>query len=205
MAIILIEAHIRMLLICRGDSLISSSYDWSVTWILIIQSVGVAVGAIAPLLRWFLVARFKSSKIGDKSFGDEVMVEAHWTQMLVQWRDIPLPLQIGDQKLRKFLHDAKRLFIHFCIGVQIVIVVISKLVLLISSTYVKGLKDLMACGSKKSVETSEQESTSRRELDYSAYVLLLEGEVELPKKTLSNICNEVDELIQEGKKGKTRI
>ncbi|KAH6798055.1 SGNH hydrolase-type esterase superfamily protein [Perilla frutescens var. hirtella] len=38
------------------------------------------------------------------------------------------------------------------------------------------------------------------EEDFSQYVLLLEGEGQLPEKTLNNICAEMDRLIKEGEK-----
>ncbi|KAI3454477.1 hypothetical protein Pfo_011140 [Paulownia fortunei] len=211
MALTLLEAQIRMPLVYKGFGQASSNYKWSINWILVIQSIGVAVGTIAPLLRWFIAAQFKSSKIGHKSFKDEFKVEAYWTPGLVHWRDSPLPLQIGHHKFRKLLHDAKRLLLNFCIGVQIVIVLASKLVLLISATYVKGLlfcfrhiKNLKACDSKESDDTRGFESRAGMEVDFSRYVLLLEGESELPKKTLTNIWNEVDKLIQKGKKKQSK-
>ncbi|KAK6123214.1 hypothetical protein DH2020_043038 [Rehmannia glutinosa] len=191
MALTLLEAQIRLPSVFKGYK-VSSNYKWSIKWILVVQSIGVALGSIAPLLRWFNVAYFKSSSIGRKRFRDELRVEAYWTQRLEHWRDSPLPLKIGYHKLRKFLHDAKRLLLNFCIVVQILIVVVSKLVLLMSSTFVKGL---MFCFMKA------RDSKASDDLeDFSCYVLLLEGEAELPKGTLKNICNEVDKLIQIGKK-----
>ncbi|KAK6117946.1 hypothetical protein DH2020_048309 [Rehmannia glutinosa] len=191
MALTLLEAQIRLPSVFKGYK-VSSNYKWSVKWILVVQSIGVALGSIAPLLRWFNVAYFKSSSIGRKRFRDELRVEAYWTQRLEHWRDSPLPLKIGYHKFRKLLHDAKRLLLNFCIVVQILIVVVSKLVLLMSATFVKGL---MFCFMKA------RDSKASDDLeDFSRYVLLLEGEAELPKRTLKNISNEVDKLIQIGKK-----
>ncbi|KAL0356116.1 UNVERIFIED_CONTAM: hypothetical protein Sradi_4058500 [Sesamum radiatum] len=194
MALTLLEAQIRMPLV-YGSHDIFSHYKWSINWILVIQSIGVALGSIAPLLRWFTAVQFKSSKLGHRSFKEEFKVETYWTQRLVDWRDSPLPLQIRHQKLRKLVHDAKRLLLNFCIAVQILIVLASKLVLLISAPCVIGVlfcfhhvKKLKACDSS--------ESRAGTELDFSHNVLLLEGEAGLPQKILTNICNEVDKLIQ---------
>ncbi|GFP87483.1 hypothetical protein PHJA_000892000 [Phtheirospermum japonicum] len=201
MALTLFEAHVRLPLEYITLSQNSSIYKWSTSWILVIQSIGVALGTIAPLLRWFTAAQFKSTMIGHKSFRDEFKVEVYWTQSLKHWRDGPLPLKTGlHHKFRKFLHDAKRLLLNLCIGVQILIVLASKLVLLFSATCVKGL---MFC---RSEETDEFQSRAGNgmEMDFSRCVLRLEGEAELPKRTLSNICNEVDKLIQMGKKKRSK-
>ncbi|GFP92379.1 hypothetical protein PHJA_001382000 [Phtheirospermum japonicum] len=182
MALTLLEAHIRMPLMYKDARRISSNYKWSIDWILVIQSIGVALGTIAPLLRWFTIAQFKSTMIGQKSFKDEFEVEAYWTQNLKHWRDSQLPLKTRHLKFRKFVHDAKRLLLNFGIGVQILIVRVSKLVLLVSAVHIK-----------KSRESGDSN-------DVSNYVLLLEGEAELPKSTLQSICSEVDKLIRMGTK-----
>ncbi|GFQ06621.1 hypothetical protein PHJA_002806100 [Phtheirospermum japonicum] len=197
MALTLLEAHIRLPLVYRGFRQTASNYKWSTNWTLFIQSIGVALGTIAPLLRWFTAAKFKSTKIGRKSFEEEFKVEAYWTQSLKNWRDSPLPLKSRHLKFRKILHDAKRLFLNIGIGVQISIVRASKLVLLVSAVFVKGL---MFCFSKESSDNSIGcESRAGMDIDFSPYVLRLEGETELPKRTLANICTEVDELIRMGK------
>ncbi|KAK6123505.1 hypothetical protein DH2020_042742 [Rehmannia glutinosa] len=192
-ALTLLEARIRSPLVYKTARRTYCNYKWSINWILVIQSIGVAIGTIAPLLRWFNAAIFKSSKIGHKSFKDEFKVEAYWTQTLKHWRDSPLPLKIGHHKFRKVVHDAKRLLLNFCIGVQILIVLANKLVLLISAIFVKGV---MFCFCDiKYLEASDSDE-SDGSMDFSRYVLLLEGEAELSKRTLKNICNEVDKLIQ---------
>ncbi|KAK4437250.1 hypothetical protein Salat_0058900 [Sesamum alatum] len=202
MALTMLQALIRMPLVYRSLSVnytVSSYYKWSINWIFVIQSIGVAFGSVAPLLRWFIAVQFKSLKPRHKSFKEEFKVETYWTQRLVDWRDSPLRLQIRHQECRKLVHDAKRLLLNFCIAVQIVIVRASKLVLLISAPCVNGMlscfhriKKLKACDSL--------ESRTGTELDFSHYGLLLEGEPGLPDKILTNICNEADKLIQKGKK-----
>ncbi|GFP87484.1 hypothetical protein PHJA_000892100 [Phtheirospermum japonicum] len=203
MALILLEAHIRLPLMYNDYERTSSNYKWSANWILISQSLGVALGTIAPLLRWFNVARLKSTKIGHKSFRDELKVEAYWTLKLKHWRDSPLPLKTRHHKFRKNLHDGKRLLLNFCTGVQILMVRASKVVLLVSAVIVKGL---MFCFSKESLDNSSTEFESRgeMEMDLSRYVLRLEGEAELPERTLQNICNDVDKLIRLGKKKQSK-
>ncbi|KAL9155668.1 hypothetical protein ABFS82_09G020100 [Erythranthe guttata] len=168
---------------------VSSNYKWSIKLILLVQTIGVAVGGIAPVIRWFVAARFKSSKIGHRSFRDELKVESYWTERLVQWRDRPVPLKIRHHIYRKLLHHAKGLLLNSCIRVQITIVWASKLVLLISALCVK---QLMSC--------FHYIRNLKASCYSNGYVLLLEGESQLPQKTLRNICNEVDKLIRRGKK-----
>ncbi|KAL3637919.1 hypothetical protein CASFOL_018367 [Castilleja foliolosa] len=169
-------------------------------------SIGVALGTIASLLRWFTTAQFKSTKIGEKSIKDEFKVEGYWTERLIHWRDSPLGLRIGHHKFRKLLHDAKRLILNLCIGVQIFIVLGSKLVLLVSAVLIKLF---LFCRFKQSDDDNScwnayVRAGPEQGPDFRRYVLLLEGEVELPKRVLDIICSEVDELIKRGKKKKSK-
>ncbi|KAL8041978.1 hypothetical protein ABFX02_09G020000 [Erythranthe guttata] len=178
---------------------IYSNYKWSLNCIVVVQFIGVALGAIAPLTRWFVAAQIKSSYIGTRSFKDEFKVETYWTQKLVYWQERPVPLQIRSHVHRKLVHNAKRLLLNVCIGGQIVNVLFSKLVLLVSAAFLKGF---LFCFHriKARCYNSNDESRTGTELDYSGYMLLLEGESGLPRKTLKNICNEADKLIQKGRK-----
>ncbi|KAL7138971.1 hypothetical protein ABFS83_09G019100 [Erythranthe nasuta] len=201
MGLTLLEAHIRMPLVYDNFVRTHSSYKWSVNWILVVQAIGVALGTIAPLMRWFIAARFKSLEMGRKNFKDEFKVESYWTQILVDWRESPVPLQIGSHKFKKLLHDVKGLLLNFCIGVQIAIVLASKLVLLLSATFLNGL---LFIKNRKAWCCFKESRTGTGSLDYSSYVLLLEGESKLPQKTLTNICNEADKLIQIGRKKQSK-
>ncbi|KAL3631472.1 hypothetical protein CASFOL_024456 [Castilleja foliolosa] len=196
LALTLLVAHIRIPLENRGSEMNNSDYKWSTTVILSIQTVGVAVGTVAPLLRWFAAARFKSTTIGKKSFRDEFKVEPYWTQTLKQWRDSSIPSRLGHRTFRKKLHDANRLLLNLFIGVQILLVLSSKLVLLVSAIFVKGL---LFCFSYIKIPRAQNSSDSNLN-DLSDYVLLLEFGAEVPKTTLQNICNEVDKLIRTGEK-----
>ncbi|CAI9787312.1 unnamed protein product [Fraxinus pennsylvanica] len=81
-----------------------SAYKWSIKWILNVQSIGVALGTIAPAFRWFTAARYKCSDLSRKSFKNELKIETYWIQRLVDWRESSLPLQIQHHKWKKFLH-----------------------------------------------------------------------------------------------------
>ncbi|KAK4437260.1 hypothetical protein Salat_0059900 [Sesamum alatum] len=207
-ALVLVQAEIRMLMKYGTLNVTASKYGWSSTWIVLAQSIGVAVGTIAPAFRCYTAIKFKCSENGKRSFKDEFKIEAYWTQRLVEWKESSLPLQIRDRKWRKVLHNTKGLILTFLVRVQILIVLSNKCVRFLSFCFaspifscfhcITRLKNLFGSGTSRVHGVSESEPCS--ELDLSRYVLLLEGEVELPQRIQINICNEVDKLIQTGKK-----
>lgn len=200
----LIEAHIRLHLTHDEPSWTYTNYAWSMNWILYIQGIGVALGAIAPLFRWMFAARFKLSDLGQKRARDEFYVETYWTSKLVEWRETSLPLQIHNFKCRKLVHDAKGLVLNICIRIQILFVLASKLILLTSCKF--GTAVLLCFYRLKRAPNDKGgcESRAGAELDFSRYVLLLEGEVGLPKKALKNILDELDVLTQVGEQKKPK-
>ncbi|KAG6384807.1 hypothetical protein SASPL_153626 [Salvia splendens] len=171
---------------------VTSKYRWSVGWILNIQCTGVAIGTIAPLLRWFVASWFKISEMERKSFRDEVKVDKYWTWRLVEWRDRSLPFQVQSRASKKLLRDAVRFVLNFCIGVQILVVLAAKLVLFLSARFGRAV---LLC-----LRKNERPVLAGAHVDFSQYVLLLDGEPQLPYKILKNICNEADELIKGGEK-----
>ncbi|KAK4383054.1 hypothetical protein Sango_2813200 [Sesamum angolense] len=205
------EAHVRLSLLYKAFRRTGSNYKWSIDWILIIQSTGVVLGSVAPLWRWFIAARFNICKTGQKSWSQKLKIEIYWTSRLVDWKEKPLSVQIRHHNCRKLLHDAKRLALNICIRVQILLVRVSKLVLLISSTCASAvflcfhrIEKLNTYGTRALNDTRDLESGAEVELELSRYVLLLEGEAELPKKILTNICKEVDKLFQKGRSNRPK-
>ncbi|XP_057804504.1 uncharacterized protein LOC131019901 [Salvia miltiorrhiza] len=200
----LIEAHVRLHLTHDEPSWTYTNYAWSMNWILYSQCVGVAFGAVAPVFRWMFAARFKLSELGQKRARDELYVETYWTSKLVEWRETSLPLQIHNFKCRKLVHDAKGLVLNICIRIQILFVLASKLILLTSCKF--GTAVLLCFYRLKRHDSRAADDTGgcETELDFSRYVLLLEGEVELPKKVLNNILGELDILIQIGEQKKPK-
>ncbi|KAI3454475.1 hypothetical protein Pfo_011138 [Paulownia fortunei] len=209
-ALVLVQAEIRLVIEYKKIDMTASTYGWSIKWIVLAQSIGVAVGTIAPAFRCFTAIKFRCSENGTRSFKDEFKIDAYWTQKLVEWKESSLPLQIRDRKWRKFLHNTKGLILSFLVKVQILIVLCSKGVRFISFCFaspifscfhcIKRLTNVFDSGPSRVHGISESESEIRMELDLSRYVLLLEGEAELPQNIQMNICNEVDKLIQIGKK-----
>ncbi|CAI9773782.1 unnamed protein product [Fraxinus pennsylvanica] len=205
-ALVLAEALLRMLMVYKTFRRTASYYDSSTIGILLFHSIGVTLGTIAPALRWYTAINFKCSEEGKRSaFKDELKIEKYWTQMLVEWKESPLPWHIRDRKWRKLLHNTKRPILSFFVRVQILVVLASKLVRIISVFIMSPIISFFHNMGK--LENASYSSGSRvqvselglnTEPDFSRYVLLLEGEVQLPQKTLQNICNQVDKVIQIG-------
>ncbi|KAG8379321.1 hypothetical protein BUALT_Bualt07G0076200 [Buddleja alternifolia] len=203
--IILPIPYIRFFLSIEGLSLgrPGSVYGKFTIWILLIQIIGVVVGTVAPILRFFTAISFRCSttipKNNKSSLKDEFKIETYWTQILVEWRDSFSSLQIQQHKCMNYLHSAKWLVLNFFIGFEILIVVVSKLLLyvLVSLTYRFGqIKNKLKMQCSSNVVTSSDDT----ELNLSRYVLLLEGEPELPKRILKNFCRQADNKILVGKR-----
>ncbi|CAA0826704.1 Unknown protein [Striga hermonthica] len=203
--LVLAEAEARVAMECGIFKNGPSKYRWSVKWILLAQTVGVVVGTVGPAFRLLTAVKFKFSEIvingGSQLFKDEFKVEAYWTQKLVEWKERSLlPLHIRDRKWRKLLHRAKRLILSLLIKIQISIVFCCKGVRFVSfclASPVERLKNSLDFSSSSRVHG---EWETQPEPDFSRYVLLLEGESELPRNIQIDICNEVDKLIEIGKK-----
>ncbi|KAI8531062.1 hypothetical protein RHMOL_Rhmol11G0108300 [Rhododendron molle] len=216
-ALTLVEAEIRMnSLYWRVCGSTGSNYRWSTSWILWIQFCGVVVGTVAPTFRWFTAISYNCIQLlGDNHQNELIFVENYWMQMLVEWKERPLPLRIRGVKFRKLVEDTKFLALNICIGVQFGIVAASRSVLLISiiSTlpffsccyYGKRLNmKLISIFAAKSIYVSSGPETSSTELDLSDYILQLEGEVKLPTRILKNVCHDVNRVIQKGRSQKPK-
>ncbi|KAL0285661.1 UNVERIFIED_CONTAM: hypothetical protein Sangu_2768700 [Sesamum angustifolium] len=184
-----------------------SVYGNNTTWILIVQIIGMVVGTLVSLCRWFTAVRFKCLRTcRGISLREELKIEAHWIQTLVYWRDSFSGLQIQDNKCRRHLHDAKWFALTFLIGVQIMMVIVSKLLLLIPALLITPLilffKKLKARRLSRLTTSNNDiitESEGDTELNLSRFVLLLDGEADLPEKTLKNIFGQADKVIEMGK------
>ncbi|GFZ01173.1 hypothetical protein Acr_14g0008080 [Actinidia rufa] len=181
-----------------------SNYKWSSIMITVIQSLGVGIGTISPVYRWLYAVKFKcsGSEGGSKSREDKFKVEDYWIQKLAHWKERPLAFQFGSKNFRKRVHLTKRGLLEFCIGIQIVIVVVSKSVHLF--TVFLARKFLSCCryceGCRKKFKANDPEDERGSKLDLRRFVLHLEGEEELPLQMMKNNSDATDNLIQMGKK-----
>ncbi|KAG8379311.1 hypothetical protein BUALT_Bualt07G0075200 [Buddleja alternifolia] len=201
-AIILPIPYIRWLHATLGHP--QSVYGNFTLGILVTQCIGVVVGTISPTFRSLVAIRFRcstsSGKNNKSSLKDKLFkTETYWVQILVDWRDNFSSLQIQQDKCRKYLYSAKWLVLNFFIGVQILIVIVSKLLLYV---FVLLTYPFAHITNKFKVQYSSNVVTSsdETELNLSRYVLLLEGEPELPKRILKNFCRQSDNMILTGKR-----
>ncbi|CAL5437021.1 unnamed protein product [Camellia sinensis] len=190
---------------CSGES----DYMWSTTLVLVTQIVAVIAGTIAPAFRWFTAINFRCPKKANKACKPTFQVEKYWIQILVEWKECPLALQICGQYGRKLTHDVKNLILDLCIGMQTGIVLASKLVSLVSIYFMswflisyrscKKLTWFLQHSNTVGNNDSGSESQPGSELDLSRFVLYLEGEEELVDLMMENNCD-VSHWILMGKK-----
>lgn len=172
-----------------------SPYGYFTAWILYVQCLGVVVGAIAPAFRWLVGVRFKCGK--KNRFQMEFKIEDYWNETLVEWRDSFTGLQIQENLCRKYLHDAKWFILTFFIAIQFLVVLLSKILLLLFALI---MTPFFTCA--KELKEPGHESDDDDDDRYwilSRYVLRLEGEGELPRSVLKNICSQAEQLIQRGR------
>ncbi|XP_058211562.1 uncharacterized protein LOC131323734 [Rhododendron vialii] len=189
------------------DGGIGSSYGWSISFILIIQYIGVVVGTIAPVCRWFIATSINCNNLFTNTHHKEFkLVETYWIQRLVDWKAAPLPFPIRSVKCKKVIGSAKILVLNVCIAVQVGIVVASKLVQLISIIITLPLFSCFYFCKRMKEDPESNASTNNRSLypentspKLDLYVLQLEGEAKLPKIIMKNMCHELNQVIQMGK------
>ncbi|KAL8465457.1 hypothetical protein ACS0TY_034817 [Phlomoides rotata] len=185
-----------------GDKL-KSSYKASIMLILVIQAIGVAIGTIAPTLRWFSAVSFNCSAVMNwKSFKTALKVESHWTQILLDNRESFSFLQIRKGQCRKCLHNAKWFALTFCIRLQIFTLQLGKLFavysVLLTSPFLLCFILIKKFVNRPSAKV--EESVVDMNLNLNRYILQLEGEAVLPNRVLNKMCQEANNMIQSGRK-----
>ncbi|XP_057770997.1 uncharacterized protein LOC130990781 [Salvia miltiorrhiza] len=198
----LVEAEIRIAVKEGIFDHAFSSYKQSTRVILLSQTVGVIVGAIAPTSRWFVAINHRTSTGCRRSIQDAFTVEGYWTQKLVEWRQSSLSVEIQHLKSRKVLHGLRGLILRLGIFVQHLIVMASKLVLSVSICTMRLMSFCLNYIRRSRQKHICDSNSDSGEVDMRRYVIQLQGEAELPAETLSNIFKEVDEIIRKAKKRK---
>lgn len=208
-AMTLAEAMLRSYLMpwsfkfCNGES----DYKWSTFLVLIIQTIATGVGTIAPAIRWFTAVNFRCPTIGKKSSRKEFKVEKYWTQFLVEMKECPFTIRIKNRQCRKLAHGAKDQILDLCIGMQVGIVLASKVIRFISVFFMSRIllfyifcRRLMKCNSNNRSIDLASESQASSKPDLSRFVLHLEGENELVELMMKNNRDATEHWIKKGKK-----
>ncbi|XP_019195821.1 PREDICTED: uncharacterized protein LOC109189663 [Ipomoea nil] len=183
-----------------------SDYKWSVPLIIFFQ-FGVAMVSFVSsiiLLTQVLICKYEDNgiKISRKDF----TVEPYWTENLREWRQSPIPMRIQRNKLLiKLLHHIKRLILTFFILLQTLVVIFIKFSCMVCFY---GWFPLVYFGNHlwkqllSELEVSNDQM--REEIDLSHFVILVEGEKQLPKSLLRTIIFKLNIHVNGGKRQQPR-
>ncbi|KAJ0736126.1 hypothetical protein HanPI659440_Chr11g0440051 [Helianthus annuus] len=179
----------------------TAKYQWSLTIIFVVQSIGVAVGSIAPIFRCFTsVGHYSLSRKLSKNHLNVFRVEKHWIQRLQQWKRNHVHSHIPGRHLKIVFHYVKNSFLNFCIALHIVVLVTCKIICLVPRAFLillsycwKSFKFILKWF-KNVVSTSNPNVSSEIE-DYASYVVQIEEEEKLSKRILRNTLHSITQLL----------
>ncbi|XP_024995344.1 uncharacterized protein LOC112528554 [Cynara cardunculus var. scolymus] len=166
-----------------------SDYEWSIVVIVIIQSIAILVGIIAPLFRCFAALSFKLSLKWVKKHTKVCEVEKYWTQKLSEWKQIPLAFPLSGRISKALVYNLYHLILNLCIICQKVIVASCKIIVLIPlGTVIISVFCVNCCKSLKAnfflMRIASNRDTNR---DDGYYVLQLQDEMELAVACFTNL------------------
>ncbi|GJT18560.1 hypothetical protein Tco_0877266 [Tanacetum coccineum] len=179
-----------------------SVYKQSILFILVTQSIAVMVGTIAPIFRCFSVLSFKFVTKWDINQLMVFKVEKYWTQMLYEWKQNHVPILLSSRRPRTVLYNLKNIALSLCIGFQMVLVVLCKVICLILIVVLKLVVYCLYClkSLKTKLFTPPIDSTGEINEDLSKYVLHVNDEMELAERTLKDISNSMNSFILKAEK-----
>ncbi|KAL8259569.1 hypothetical protein R6Q59_027522 [Mikania micrantha] len=178
-----------------------TDYKWSLKVIFIVQSIGVVVGSIAPVLRCFTsIGHYSLSKKLSKNHLNVIRVEKHWIQRLQEWKNKHVHSYIPGRRLKIVFHYVKNIFLNFCIALQIAVLVICKTICLVPMAFLIlvsfcwYLLKFVLKWFKKIANTSNSNMNSEIE-EYAKYVVQIEEEAKLSKRILRNTLRSITQLL----------
>ncbi|MFS7944226.1 hypothetical protein Hanom_Chr06g00509571 [Helianthus anomalus] len=139
--------------------------------------------------KWSMIAILVTQSIGvvNRNYCLVFKVDKYWTQKLSEWKESRISFLSGERRARALFHNSKNFIISFCIGIQKVVVVSCKIIGLLP--IVRMLFNTSTASS--SVETNE---------DLNKYVMLVEYNTQLAKRTMKQISESMNQLIQKAEK-----
>ncbi|XP_076928097.1 uncharacterized protein LOC143591928 [Bidens hawaiensis] len=187
----------------HGEQLYKSAYKGSILFIVITQSIGVFVGAIAPICRCFSVLSFKLITKWSNTQLMVFKVEKYWTQKLQEWKQSPIHF-LSSNRSRTIVYKSKGIIIGFCIRLQQVIVILCKVISLIPTVI-----PIFVIYCWKSLKTRQVTPpvvtiTDNTDGNLSSYILKIHDEVELAEKTLTQISNSMNFFILKAEKEQSK-
>ncbi|KAI3802953.1 hypothetical protein L1987_31100 [Smallanthus sonchifolius] len=186
-----------------------SDYGKSMILILIVQSIGVVIGTIAPLSRCFTTLSFKVSRTIISNHFKIFKVECYWAWKLYDWKHASLNLPFRSHSLNVVIEILKKLILNFCIEFQEGVVVVCKIIALIPFVFMICVLYCFRCLKWlfKDIYSSLRDKYYHLERieDLRPYVLQLEDEIEFAERTLGGLSKSVKQLIQNGQKNQPNI
>ncbi|KAJ0914583.1 hypothetical protein HanPSC8_Chr06g0240231 [Helianthus annuus] len=180
-----------------------SVYKWSMAAIVVTQSIGVVVASIAPILRCFTVLSFKSFAKQNRNYFSVFKVDKYWTENFSEWKESCISFLSSGRRSRALLHNSKNFILSFCIGFQKVVVVSCKIIGLLPIVVVIPFVYFSCCFNlvkRMLFNTSTALSSVETNEDFSKYVLLVEDNTQLAKRTMKGISESMNRLIQKAEK-----
>nr|XP_043613780.1 uncharacterized protein LOC122585722 [Erigeron canadensis] len=181
-----------------------SDYKWSTSVILVMQHIGVLMATIAPISRCFASLNLKFSTKWIRGHINVFKVESYCTQKLCDWKQSTIPLSLKSRRCKIVIHNLKVLFLSFCIGFQLAIVVACKMASFIPILFVICVlyfwKRLKTMFSALGFVLEKEPEHMQQNKDLSQYVLQLQDDVEFADRTLKVISKSVNHLIQKAEK-----
>ncbi|CAH1420317.1 unnamed protein product [Lactuca virosa] len=194
----------------RLEKFEKSEYKWSMKLVVMMQSVGIIVGSIAPILRCLTsISHFDISKKWTKNHLNVFRVEKYWTHTLEIWKRNHVGSGIPSRHCKKLLHHIKNMILNFCVAFQIMVVVICKTICLIPTSFL--ILFSCCCYFCKSLlkRFKEEPNASNTNVipdteEYTGYVLQTEAEAKLSKKILRKSFKSITRIIHESKEKEPR-
>ncbi|XP_076956598.1 uncharacterized protein LOC143631859 [Bidens hawaiensis] len=178
-----------------------SAYDWTTKLIVIVQFIGALLGSVAPLSRCFAPLSFY--KLSIKSIWNHMKVfkvESYWTQKLSDLKDGSISFPFRTHKRKVVIKNLKSLIFNVFITLQKVVVVVCKIIALNPFFSIICLVYFLRCLKCLSKAACCSLGKEDEKLDESSYVLQLEDENELAKRTLKGLSKSLNQLIKSSEK-----
>ncbi|XP_076960746.1 uncharacterized protein LOC143637183 [Bidens hawaiensis] len=172
------------------ESAHGSQYKSTTSSILVAQSTGVVVGAIAPICRCYMVLKWKILM--------NLKVEEYWTQKLNEWKESDITFTSSSSRSRVLVHNLKRRILNLWIMFQKVIVLSCKM-MVIMVVYCSFCWRCVTC-----CFTSIAPSSDDTNEDVSGYAVQLEDGIRPTQETLIGVSRSFNHFMKKARKKQSK-
>ncbi|GKB10498.1 hypothetical protein Tco_0844421 [Tanacetum coccineum] len=181
-----------------------SDYQWSMSVILVTQSIGVVVGTIAPLSRCFAALSFKMSIKRIWNHINVFETESYWIQKLNDWKQSSIPIPFRSRNCKVVIENLKFVILSFLIEVQEAVVITCKMISLIPYFFMMCVLYCLRCLKQINVMCRASDAglgKNTHQLEkYKDSVLQLHQELEFHEKTLNTLLKSANRLMEKAEK-----